>query len=279
MKVPTKDLKISSCNIRTMTKKDKKELDGLKSTIKSSGIIQPLIVRKVKGKYEVVVGQRRFLAVKQARLKEVPCIIKKLTDQEALEYSLIENLQRKDVDAIDVAEGLNKWFDEEAIKKYGKNAPDLPITMEVTSKLAKTIGLTDRQVRSYLSLVNLIPELKEMVSDGKITIESGAKLKQLDEEAQKEFSKEFSKVLEEKPITQTEEEEIVSKIRKEPTKIKEIVKKVAETMLPEHRIIEIKIKKQYFDYLSKYAEKNKKDVIDVLEEIIIKALKKWGYKI
>ena len=85
--------------------------------------------------------------------------------------ALIENLQRKDVDDIDVAEGLKKLYDMRSSTSSG--------TMTVNQfgeSVASIIGLNPEQVRRYLSLVNLAPEVKEMVSEGKITIESGGVL-------------------------------------------------------------------------------------------------------
>jgi ParB family chromosome partitioning protein len=87
-----------------------------------------------------------------------------LTNKECIEYSLIDNLQRSDVNEIDIAEGLKKLIDLMIGNKEVKN-----ITEGVTAVTA--VGLKEREIWNYLSLVNLVPELKELVSDNKITIE------------------------------------------------------------------------------------------------------------
>lgn len=277
MQIPIKNLTISPFNVR---KTMDKEMEELKDTIKSKGIIEPLIVRKTKKGHEIVVGQMRFLAAKSLGLKSVPCEVKQLSDKEAIELSLIENLQRTDLDSIDVAEGLKKLYDFEVTSN-----PKLSVH-QFAIKTGKILGLTERQVESYLSLVNLAPELKEMVSEGKITIESGAKLKQLPPERQVEFVEEFSKMLEKKPIMETEEEELVDKVRERPEEIKRVMEeKIAESQqvviifkFPEGKS-ELRMQKRYFDYLGEKAEMERIDIPRLLERIIMGKLKEWGYKI
>jgi len=280
--IPVDRLKISEFNIRTITdsEEERKELEKLKRTIQSVGIIEPLIVRKKEESYEVVVGQRRFLACKELGISSIPCIIKDLTDQEALEYSLIENLQRKDVDPIDIAEGLKRLYDE-----IGKSLPNLSLR-KFSEMISKKIGLSDRQVRSYLALLGLTPELQQMVSEGKLTIESGAKLKQLPEDKQREFAEEFSKVLEEKPITQDEEEEIINEVREHPERIEEIM----EEKRSEGRFVKItircrlykeefKMKESDFVILEKKATALRLNVGELIQNIILEKIKEWGDEI
>lgn len=281
-------LEVSKFNMRTIRKNA--DIEEIKQSIRSSGIIEPLIVRKYKEKFEVVVGQRRFLAAKELKLKEVPCVVKELSDQEALSYSLIENLQRSDVDPIDVAEGLKKLYDMkklEVTSKFKQTHKEYTIA-QFSEEVSKQIGLSDRQVREYLSLTNLTPEVQELVSEGKLTIESGSKLKQLPEEEQKEFAEKFEEVLEEKPITQIEEERIVEKVRENPKKIEEIMLETKEEMNPQNITItlnlgnsqaEFKMRRKYYDYLGDYAKIHKTSVLSLIEKIIIEKLKEWGYKV
>lgn len=86
-------------------------IEELMSSIKSKGILEPIIVRPRGGKYEIIAGERRFVASKNIGLKDIPCIEMSVNDNEAMEISLIENLQRKDLDTFEEADGLKALMD------------------------------------------------------------------------------------------------------------------------------------------------------------------------
>ena len=86
-------------------------IDELVNSIKSKGVLEPIIVRPRGEKYEIIAGERRFVASKNASQKEIPCIEMNVTDSEAMEISLIENLQRKDLDVFEEADGLKALMD------------------------------------------------------------------------------------------------------------------------------------------------------------------------
>ena len=86
-------------------------IDELMNSIKSKGVLEPIIVRPMGEKYEIIAGERRFVATKNVGLKEIPCIEMNVTDNEAMEISLIENLQRKDLDVFEDADGLKALMD------------------------------------------------------------------------------------------------------------------------------------------------------------------------
>ena len=86
-------------------------IDELMSSIKSKGILEPIIVRPRGNRYEIVAGERRFVASKNVGLKEIPCIEMNVSDNEAMEISLIENLQRKDLDIFEEADGFKALID------------------------------------------------------------------------------------------------------------------------------------------------------------------------
>jgi ParB family chromosome partitioning protein len=123
----------------------------LADSIRQVGIVEPLIVRpKESGMFEIVCGERRLSHAKEVGLTQVPCVVRLLTDEEALEIQLIENVQRKDVSDIEIAH----WLDR-LIKKY----PDKYPTQEV---LAKRVGKSQEWVSKHLALVravesNIIP--------------------------------------------------------------------------------------------------------------------------
>ena len=130
---------------------DEEKLLELADSIKKHGIIQPLVLRKTKTGYSLVAGERRWRAARLADLKEVPCIIKKLTDEENMLLAIIENMQREDLDPIEEAEGLDKMA-----HTYG-------LTQE---QIAKSISKSRPYVTNSLRLLKLSEEVQRMVSAG-----------------------------------------------------------------------------------------------------------------
>ena len=126
----------------------KEELDELAESIREKGIIQPILVRKTGETYTIVAGERRFRAAKQEKFKTVPVIVKEFTEKEVLEISLIENIQRKDLNPIEQAEGYKRLCDEfgatqeQIAKSLGKSRP------VVTNKLR--LLTLDEIILSYL---------------------------------------------------------------------------------------------------------------------------------
>lgn len=86
-------------------------MDELMASIKSKGILEPILVRPRENRYEIIAGERRYVAAKNVGLKEIPCIEMDVEDNEAMELALIENLQRKDLDAFEEARGLKSLID------------------------------------------------------------------------------------------------------------------------------------------------------------------------
>ena len=96
---------------------DESKLQELAESIKKNGILEPLIVRKVEQGYEIIVGERRWRAAQKAGLKEVPVLLKEIEGPEALEISLIENLQRENLNPIEEAEGYRRLIEEFGINQ------------------------------------------------------------------------------------------------------------------------------------------------------------------
>lgn len=134
---------------------DQSALEELKASIKQRGIIQPVIVRPIAhGIYELVAGERRWRATQLLGIQHIPSIIKALSDQEALEYSLIENLQREELNPLEEARALAKLTEE-----FG-------YTQE---RVAETIGKDRSSVANALRLLKLPPEIQHAIRDGKLT--------------------------------------------------------------------------------------------------------------
>lgn len=134
---------------------DEAALQELADSIKQHGVLQPLLVRPLTtGGYQLVAGERRWRASRLAELKEVPVIIKELSDTEAMEIAIIENLQREDLNPIEEAEGLQALID-----KCG-------FTQE---EVATSIGKSRPAITNALRLLRLPEEVRQMTKDGDIS--------------------------------------------------------------------------------------------------------------
>ena len=133
---------------------DEEKIAELADSIKTHGIIQPLVVRKSKVGYEIVAGERRWRASRKAQLKEVPCIIREFTDEENMLIAIIENMQREDLNPIEEAEGLNQM-----IKTYG-------LTQE---QVSKSVSKSRPYITNALRLLKLPAEIQQLVVEGLLT--------------------------------------------------------------------------------------------------------------
>ena len=134
---------------------DKKKIEELTQSIKKNGIIQPIAVRPDKdGKYEIVAGERRWLAAQNAGLHEVPVVILQLNDTQSLELAIIENIQREDLNSIEEAKGYAKLMSE---FNYDHE------------KLSEYMGKSRSHISNTLRLLSLPPEIIKMVDEGKLT--------------------------------------------------------------------------------------------------------------
>lgn len=123
----------------------------LSESIKHNGIIQPLILKQDGSNYSIVAGERRWRAAKMAGLKEVPAVIMELTDQQVLEISLIENIQREDLNPI-----------EEAVA-YKKLLSDFGLTQE---QLSRVMGKSRATITNIMRLINLDTRVQEYIIEG-----------------------------------------------------------------------------------------------------------------
>ena len=134
---------------------DEEALDELATSIKTYGVLQPIIVNKKDDYYEIVAGERRWRAAKKAGLSEMPCIIKDdITDRSNKEIALIENLQRVDLNPIDKAKGLKELIDD-----YGMTQKEL----------ADSIGISRGHIANSIRILNMDPRVIELAQEGKLT--------------------------------------------------------------------------------------------------------------
>ncbi len=135
---------------------DEESLNELTNSIRSRGIIQPIIVRDSKGptKYEIIAGERRWLAAQKAGLHEVPIVVIEADDKKALEFGIVENVQRHDLNAIEEAEGYKRLIGEFSYDQ---------------EQVAKFIGKSRSHITNSLRLLTLPGEVIGFVKDNKIS--------------------------------------------------------------------------------------------------------------
>lgn len=130
-------------------------LAELAESIRSKGVLQPLIVRRVDtGDYQIVAGERRWRAAQMAQLHEIPVILRDLTDTEVMEFAIIENIQRADLNAVEEAEGLRQL-----IERFGH-------TQEM---VAKALGKSRSHIANVLRLLSLPEDVQEMLRSGSLS--------------------------------------------------------------------------------------------------------------
>ncbi len=133
---------------------DREALEELAESIRQHGVLQPLIVQKRDDYYEIIAGERRWRAAKLAGLKEVPVVIKDMSDQEIVEISLIENIQREDLNPIEEAEAYRRLLTEFHLTQE-----------EVAGRVAKSRTAVTNSMR----LLKLDERVRQMVIDGMLT--------------------------------------------------------------------------------------------------------------
>ena len=140
---------------------DETAIEELTASIKEHGIIQPIVVRKKDKKYEIVAGERRLRAAKQAGFTEVPVIVKDFDEQQMMEVAILENLQREDLTPIEEAEA------------YSSLITKLNFTQE---DLAKRLGKSRPHIANLIRLLQLPEEVRELVNQGELSMGHGRAL-------------------------------------------------------------------------------------------------------
>ena len=136
---------------------DEESLQDLTNSIKERGIIQPIIVRKSKNdisKYEIIAGERRWLSAQKAGLHEVPVVITDVDDLKSLEFAIVENVQRNDLNAVEEARGYQRLIEEFSYNQ---------------EKVAQFIGKSRSHITNYLRLLNLPKAVLKLIENKKIT--------------------------------------------------------------------------------------------------------------
>jgi ParB family chromosome partitioning protein len=134
---------------------DEDKLNELAASIKESGVLQPILVRSSdeKGKYQIIAGERRWRASRQAGLEKIPAVVKELDDKAALEAALVENIQRQSLTPIEEADGYKKLIEE------------FSYTQE---NLASNLGKSRSHITNMMRLLQLPDEVKDLINSGSL---------------------------------------------------------------------------------------------------------------
>lgn len=133
---------------------DETALQELADSIRQNGVLQPILVRKIGGKYQIVAGERRYQASKLAGLKEIPAVVRDIDDKEVFQLALIENLQRSDLSPMEEAKGYRQLIDSQRLTQEG---------------LAKILSKSRSAIANTLRLMDLPTVVQEMIEQGLLT--------------------------------------------------------------------------------------------------------------
>ncbi len=171
--------KISPSRFQARTDISEESLEELTASIKSQGVIQPLIVRKTSaGNFELVAGERRLRASKMAGLSVVPIVVKDLSDEEIIKMGLIENLQREDLNPLDEAKGVLRLQQE------------FNVTQE---DLGLSLGKSRTAITNSLRLLQLTKPVQKMLEEGSLSMGHARPLLTLPEAIQEKFANKIVK--------------------------------------------------------------------------------------
>ncbi len=134
---------------------DQEKLEELAESIRNHGVVQPIIVRPLRPGYELIAGERRWRAAQLAGLTEIPAVVRSLSDGEAMEIALIENIQRQDLNPIEEARAFQRLIAEFSLTQ---------------DEVAKRVARSRPQVTNTLRLLQLSPEIQEYVSRGTLSM-------------------------------------------------------------------------------------------------------------
>ncbi len=165
-KVPISKIQLNPYQPRKTFSED--ELEQLAASIRTHGILAPVLVRPMGDQFQLIAGERRLRAAQKVGLTEIPVHVKELTDQQVLEAALVENIQRADLNPIEKAQGFKDYLDR------------FEMTQE---QLAGRLGLDRTTITNLLGLLNLVTEVQEYVRTGQLTLGHAKVLKAIPEPA------------------------------------------------------------------------------------------------
>jgi ParB family chromosome partitioning protein len=216
------------------------DIKDLMASIKQKGILEPIIVRPKHGRYEIIAGERRYIASKRIGMKEMPCIEKHVEDNEAMEIALIENLQRKDLDPFEEADGLHALAE-----MYGYSHHDI----------SQKIGKARSTITEIINLNKIPKDIRKLCQENGIT--SRTTLIEISKLKDKEHMEELIRIIQERDLKREDTRELSKRMMGKAKKA---------------RLFVYNYKPKGADYRMRLEFKNqnvsKDDIIQILEEII-----------
>lgn len=199
-------------------------LNDLAQSIKANGIVQPIIVRRKGGRYEIIAGERRWRASQIAGLQKIPAVIKKIADDKLLELALIENIQRQELNAIEEA------------KAYKNLVEKIGLTQEM---IAERVGKNRTVVTTCLRLLKLPEGIQKLIESDKISAGHGRALLMTDD---LETQKNIAQKIIEMSLSVRETEKVVKRLKKGSPQIADN-KRLSQTVNADTKKAEVKLKR------------------------------------
>tara|TARA_B100000945_G_scaffold301369_1_gene284025 strand:- start:175 stop:1032 length:858 start_codon:yes stop_codon:yes gene_type:complete len=231
---------------------NQKDIDDLSSSIKELGLIQPITVKAEIDNYELISGERRLRAFKQLNIKTIPAYVRKADDQTSLEMALVENIQRKDLDPIEIAISYVRLIDE------------LKLSQE---EMSKRVGKDRSTIANYIRLLKLDPIIQSGIRDNFISMGHGRCLINIDSNDKQLFI--YEKILRNSlSVRQTEKivkEMSDGKIKKSHVIDKNLIKKIKILETKYNLRIELKLEKDKGAMSFKFS--NKKELDELINKL------------
>jgi ParB family chromosome partitioning protein len=177
---------------------DKDSIDELAHSMKETGVLQPIVVVPEENHYKIVVGERRWRAARKIGLQKIPAVVRHLSEKQQIEASLVENLQRKDLNPIEIAFAYQKLIHE---LKYSQE------------DVAEKVGKDRASVANYIRLLKLPQEIQRMVAEGKLSMGHARTLITLENPDQQVF---ISRLIVEKNLSVRDVEKMMTEKRRAP---------------------------------------------------------------
>jgi ParB family transcriptional regulator, chromosome partitioning protein len=210
--IEMKMIRPSEFAVRDQFVKDRTADETLTNSIREHGLLQPILVRPLSHGFEIVAGHRRFQTCRSLRWRFIPCKIREMTDKQAFEIQLTENIQRKSMDPIEEAEAFRRY-----VVDFGWGG---------VSELAKKIGKSEEYVSHRIQLLKLSPEIKEQIIRSNLNVSQALELTTIPSDRQDEI---VSYVINNNPT--------VKQIRE----VKSLIKDDASNQLPSSRDLSKKV--------------------------------------
>lgn len=243
---------------------DEEALEELANSIKLFGVIQPITVRKMgDGKYELISGERRWRASQKAKVKDIPAYVREANDEEMLEIALIENIQREELNPIEIALSYNRLIEE--LKIDQKSVSD-------------KVGRKRATVANYLGLLRLSDAIQQSLRDGKISMGHAKPLKGF---AEKSIPDRLLDIIEKQSLSVRQTEDISRELKKLSTPFlqKEVMNEIEDNQLSVKQIKEL-VKRMSAIPASETKKAPKPDRNEILlQDLARKLEEKFGNKI